>query len=410
MKILDTLFILSILTLSLLSCNSTSQEGANGQQQALEIPKLLDRHPALRQDKEWEKVQNYYVENRQKLERDPSNGEARLALAQLYINEARITGEHGHYYPAALEVLNGIELEKADDDVRFRALASKAGVQLSLHDFAAGLETAQQAVAINPYNAQIYGALVDANVELGRYEEAVAMADKMVGIRPDLRSYARVSYLREIYGQVEGAIEAMKLAVSAGYPSYEETAWARLTLGKLYENYGSLEEAERQYQIILAERPDYPFAIGALADIAIERKDYPEAERLLKQAAGIIPEFSFYESLASIYKKTGRQEDFERTMAELWVMLKDDTESGHNMDLEYAKLYSSLMYDQDKALEYAKKEYQKRPDNIDVNRVMATICQRRGDSAEAARYFQAATRTNSRHPGLEELRQQLASK
>lgn len=53
-----------------------------------------------------------------------------------------------------------------------------------------------------------------------------------MSIRPDLRSYSRISYLREIYGDLDGAIEAMKLAVTAGYPGYEQTAWARLTLGK----------------------------------------------------------------------------------------------------------------------------------------------------------------------------------
>ncbi|MCB0584107.1 MAG: hypothetical protein KDD06_02090, partial [Phaeodactylibacter sp.] len=265
-------------------------------------------------------------------------------------------------------------------------------------------------VAINPYNAQIYGALVDANVELGRYEQAVAMADKMVSIRPDLRSYARVSYLREIHGQVEGAIEAMEMAVAAGYPAYEETAWARLTLGKLYENYGSPEVAEQQYRAILAERPDYPFAIAALASLSADNQDYAEAEQMLKQACQIIPEYSFYETLAHIYQETGRQEDFNQTMETLWPMLKEDTESGHNMDLEYAKLYSDLLGDQDKALEYAVKEYQKRPDNIDVNQVLASIYQRRGDPSAAARYLEVATRTHSRQPGLMKLQQLLASR
>lgn len=410
MKNLNILLLLILASLTLISCNSTSSEAPDDSRQALEIPKLLDRHEALRQDKEWEKTQNYYVENRQKLERDPADGEARLALAHLFINEARITGEHGHYYPAALEVLDGIQLEKAGEDIHFRALVARAAVQLSLHDFDTALETAQQAVALNPYNAQIYGALVDANVELGRYEEAIAMADKMVSIRPDLRSYARVSYLREIHGQVEGAIEAMKLAVSAGYPGYEETAWARLTLGKLYEHYGSPGDAEQQYQAILAERPDYPFAIAALGELALEQKDYAKAERLLKQACNIIPEFGFYESLARIYKETGREQDFRRTMEELWAMLKDDTESGHNMDLEYAHLYSELAGEQDKALEYALKEYRKRPDNIDVNQVLAAIYQRRGDSAKAAGYLQVASRTHARYPELVELQQQLASR
>ncbi|MCB0549603.1 MAG: tetratricopeptide repeat protein [Phaeodactylibacter sp.] len=410
MKTLRGLFILAFFSLALTACTSEAPKAPEASQQAVDIPKLLDRHPALRQEKEWEKVQNYYVEYRQKLERNPSDDEARLSLAQLFINEARVTGEHGHYYPAGLEVLEGINLKKADEDVRFRALAAKAGIQLSLHDFSAALGSAERAVAINPYNAQIYGALVDAYVELGQYEKAVAMADKMASIRPDLRSYARVSYLREIHGQVEGAIEAMKLAVSAGYPAYEETAWARLTLGRLYENYGRLEDAGREYELILSQRPDYPFAIAALGGLALKRKDYAEAERLLKKACAIIPEFSFYESLGHIYKETGRKEDFERTMKELWGMLKDDTDNGHNMNLEYAQLYSTLMEDQEKAREYALKEYQKRPENIDVNRVLANICQRMGESAKAAEYLEVASRTNARYPALMELRQQLASR
>lgn len=93
--------------------------------------------------------------------------------------------------------------------------------------------------------------LVDANVELGNYARSVEMADKMVSIRPDIRSYSRISYLREIHGQVPGAIEAMKLAVSAGYPGMEQTEWARLTLGRLYQRYGMPDSAMYQFQMAL---------------------------------------------------------------------------------------------------------------------------------------------------------------
>ena len=150
---------------------------------------------------------------------DPTAEEPKIKLAEVFINEARITGEHGHYYPAALQMLNSIlDKPSENDDITFRALSHKAGVLLSLHQFAEALEVGQKAVTLNPYNAHIHGVLVDAYVELGEYEAAVKMADKMVSIRPDLRSYARVSYLREIHGDVDGAIAAMKLAVSAGYP------------------------------------------------------------------------------------------------------------------------------------------------------------------------------------------------
>ncbi len=408
MKKYNITLLLLTLALAIFSCQPQAEE-ASSETEAIhsEIPRLLDRSEALWQGKEWENVQNYYVEYRQKLDKNDQDHEARLALVQLFVNEARITGEHGHYYPAALKAIDGIGLAKASKDVRFRALSAKAGVQLSLHDFASALETAEKAVALNPYNAQIYGALVDANVELGRYEEAVAMADKMVSIRPDLRSYARVSYLREIYGQVEGAIDAMQLAVDAGYPGYEQTAWARLTLGELQQRYGQLEQAEMQYKIALAEREDYPFALGALADLAIERKEYQKAEGLLKEACAIIPEFGFYESLARVYKATGREEAFQQTLEELWVMLKEDTDSGHNMNLEYAELYSELAGDQEKALEYATKEYEKRPGNIDVNRVMAKIHHRMGNGTAAAKHLEAARRTNAQYPELMALQQQL---
>jgi hypothetical protein len=54
--------------------------------------------------------------------------------------------------------------------------------------------------------------LVDGNVEMGNYATAIEEADKMISIRPDIRSYSRASYLREIHGDYPGAIDAMKLA------------------------------------------------------------------------------------------------------------------------------------------------------------------------------------------------------
>ena len=372
------------------------------------IPALLDRPSALQQGKEWESVQNLFVKNRDKILMDEKDDDARLTLAQIYIHEARVTGEHGHYYPAALKVLGGIDPSHSDDDIRFRMLAMKSGVQLSLHDFQAALKTAEAAVAINPYNAQIYGALVDAQVELGNYDEAVKMADKMVSIRPDLRSYARVSYLREIHGQIDGAIEAMEMAVKAAYPGYEESAWARLTLGEMYEKYRTLEDAENQYKQILSERPGYPFAIAALGNIEMQRANYEEAEKLLLKAAEIIPEFSFFESLAELYSITNREEEFNNTMEELWVMLQEDTESGHNMTLEFANLKHDLAKAHEEALKYALTAYKKRPENIDVNCTLATIYFSLGDLKKANAHLQKASRTNAQFPTLKALQQQLA--
>lgn len=410
MRSINLMILFVVLTMFSCSQNEQPNNTETTPYDLTEIPELLDRSPAIQNGNEWETVQNVYGKNRDYLLKGKSTNKARLDLAQLFMNEARVTGEHGHYYPAALKMLDGvIDTEEQDKDLLFRALSAKAGVQLSLHNFAEALETAEKAVALNPYNAQIYGALVDANVELGNYEEAVQMADKMISIRPDLRSYARVSYLREIHGDVEGSIEAMELSVSAGYPGYEQTSWAQLTLGHLYANYGQEEKAEQVYKLALEQRPNYPFAIAALADLEMQKANYEKAEELLKQACDIIPEVGFYEQLAHVYKETGRTEEMKSLTDEIFVMLADDEASGHVMNLEYAAIYTDLLADYDKALEYAMKEYKKRPENIDVNGALAKIYHLKGESEKAQQFLAAASRTNAQYPELMELKGALAS-
>ena len=392
---------LFVLILFFGSCQNTMTEEKSLSEKIKEIPTLIDRGEAIQHGTEWANVQNIYGSNRQKLMQNKDDHEARLKLAEVFINEARITGEHGHYYPAALKMLDGIlsggGLKK---DMEFRVLSTKAGVQLSLHQFPKALGTGKKAVKINPHNAQIYGVLTDAYVEMGEYEKAVKMADQMVSIRPDLRSYSRVSYLREIYGDVGGATEAMQMAVSAGHPALEETAWAMLTLGGLQMDYGNMADAKNTFQNILANRPNHPFALGALAKVFIKEKKYADAEKLLNEAKDIVPEVSFYIDLAKIYKHTGREELAENMADEILAMFKDDMDSGHNVSLQLAKVYSDLIGNNEKALECAMAEYDMRPKNIDVNRELAKIYSNMGNMEKAKMHRDMAARTHSKNPEL----------
>ena len=398
--------LLSVVSLLLLivACSPSTETSLT-----VDIPELLDRPEKIQNGKEWENVHNAYTTAKATLLADAKDVDARLQLAEVFMLEARVTGEHGHYYPSAVKTLNQVlQLEKESNDARFRALSMKASVMLSQHEFDKALICAKEAIRINNYNAQIYGVLTDAYVELGRYEDAVHAADQMISIRPDLRSYSRVSYLREIHGDVEGAIKAMEMAVTAGYPGYEQTAWTRLTLGDIYNTYGQLDKAQQEYQSILIERENYPFAIAALADVAMQEGDLAKAEKLLNEAAAIIPEVGFYIQLAELYKKTDRLEEYQSTFDEINVMLQEDVDSGHNMNMEYADLHLELTHEYEEALAFAKLEYKKRPDNIDVNRMLAKIYTAQNDVANAAIHFAKANKTNSKHPDLLQLKQQLA--
>ncbi|GAB4417136.1 MAG: hypothetical protein OHK0039_27120 [Bacteroidia bacterium] len=376
------------------------QVAAQQMSSPMSFPELLPRNTAIGSPEEQAYMRQTYDDLVLAIGRDPQDYRRRLQLAQLFMLEARATGEHGHYYPAALEVLDAVLAESPAEDVVFGATSLKASVYLSLHRFAEARDLATYAVSLNGYNALIYGSLVDACVELGQYEEAVRMADKMVAIRPDLRSYARVSYLREIHGDEAGAIAAMQMAVDAGLPGYEETAWCRLTLGNLYEHSGQLAAARLQYEQILAERPNYPFALAALARIDQKEGKLAEAESRLQQAVAVIPEVSFYEQLADLYRRTGREAEAREKIREVLDMLADDEAKGHLMGLEYAQVWLDLLDDPAKARTYAAREYERRPDNIDVNRVMAAICLRQGEVAQARKHLDVALRTGTRNAEL----------
>ena len=404
--------LLSLTILALLTACSEANEEKGSAAGITDIPALLLRPVALQSAAEWEQTQNGYSRLANELRtQDPQGVEPRITLAKIFINEARVTGEHGHYYPAALRMLDeAISLNRdgaRNPNHEFDALAARASVLLSQHEFRQALATAREAVAINPYNAQVYGAIVDANVELGNYPEAIAAADKMNEIRPDLRSYSRVSYLREIHGDPDGAIEAMERAVRAGAPGYESTAWARLTLGELYNRYGQPDRAAEEYAAILRERPNYPFALAAQADLAIDAGDLRQAEDKLKEAISIIPEVGYYIQLAELYKGQGRTRELQELETDIMGMLEDDVASGHNMDMEYAMLYRDLYEDFEKALLYSEREYAARPGNIDVNRLMASVLMKLGKEDQARQHLAVAASTDSRHPELFGLRDRL---
>ncbi len=397
-------YFLFIAILVVSACNNNKSKTTD----LFEVPALLDRSEKLQYFNEWSDTRNKYADLKHKLNKDPHSIDALIQLTNIFITEARITGEHGHYYNAALKTIeHALEQKKLTDNQKFLALSAKASVELSLHSFKNALETAKEAVSINPYNAQIYGALVDAYVELGEYDKAIETADKMVSIRPDLRSYSRISYLREIYGMPDEAIDAMKMAVEAGSPGSEEKSWAALQLAQLCLRYNKVNEAESILKQLLSERPDYPFAKAALADVYIKQSKPMDAERELKEAGSIIPEVAFTVQLAELYKKEGREDEMKTSLKQVLAMLEDDMKHGHNMSLEYAKIYLEFFNDADGALKYIQQDRDMRPDNIDINRMLAKIYLLKKDKTQAEAYLLKAERTNSKHPELKELKSQV---
>ena len=364
---------------------------------------LKPRAARLAQAADWPETKTKADGLFQKINTNPKDSKSALQLASIYIQEARITGDHVYYDKAAMQLVNQV---LATDSANFEALCFKSMLYLSEHHFADGLKYAQIAQVANPYNSFVYGLLTDANVELGNYTAAVEMTDKMVSIRPDLRSYSRVSYLREIHGDYPGAIEAMKMAVSAGYPGTEETEWARVQLGHLYENTGDLKNAEMQYQIALSERTDYAYAYAGMGRIAKTNKQYTDAIKYYTKADSLVEDYSFKDELVDLYAWNGDKDKSKTTASAVLDKLNADASGGakddnigHYADRELAYVYIKTG-DYDKAVEHAIMEYNRRPNNIDVNEAVAWAYYKKGDVKNALSYINTALLTNSQNPTL----------
>ncbi|MBY0477925.1 MAG: tetratricopeptide repeat protein [Chitinophagaceae bacterium] len=364
---------------------------------------LLPRTAASAKLPEWNDVQLSAKKLMAALELKRTDAKSMLSLIALYLSEARITGNYSYYDHAALKLVDEL---LATDPKNFEALTFKAMIFLSQHHFAEALVVIKEAEAINPYSAFLYGLMVDAHVEMGQYTEALAAADKMISIRPDLRSYARISYLREIHGDYPGAIEAMKMAVDAGQAGDETTEWTRVQLGKLYELTGDLLNAEMNYTLAIVNRPGYAYANAGLARIAAAKKDYSKAIAYYQAADTVINDYSFKEAMAALYAVTGKEQQANVLDKEVIVMMEEAFKQsktydsvGHYADREMAYAYLNVN-NTDKALEHALMEYDRRPANIDVNEVLAWVYYNKGEFNTALKYIETALRTQSKNPEL----------
>src|SRR5918992_437412 len=101
------------------------------------------------------------------------------------------------------------------DPASVTATSGLASLALSRHDFREALRLGRRALAFAPGTARHHGIVGDALLELGRHRGAFAAFDRMVALRPDVASYARVAYARELLGRPRAAIAAMELAAGA---------------------------------------------------------------------------------------------------------------------------------------------------------------------------------------------------
>jgi tetratricopeptide (TPR) repeat protein len=308
-------------------------------------------------------------------------------LGLAYQQRARETGDPV-YYTKSEGVLRRARRLAPDDLYATSGLGSLA---LSRHRFRDALALGRRAVALSPTTARSYGVVGDALVELGRYREAFAAFDRMVSLKPSLSSYARVSYARELRGDLRGAEEAMRLAVDAAIGQPEATAWTHVQLGKLSLGHGRLRPAERELRAALAAFPGYVYAYDQLALVEAAHGRIRRAIELERRAAEAIPLPQFVATLGDLHRVARNEPAARRQYALIGAIERLLVANGVRTDLE------SALFDVDHgirlahALRVARAAHAERP-SIDGDDVLAWALARNGRCAEALRWSRRALR------------------
>jgi tetratricopeptide (TPR) repeat protein len=282
---------------------------------------------------------------------DDWRGFAQLGLA--YVAQARVTADPS-WYPKAEGVLRRSLRLQPDENVD-GALGIGA-LDLARHDFAAALREGRRASDLNPYSADAYGVIGDALLELGRYDRAFEAFQTMVDTRPDLASYARVAYARELVGDVPGAERAMPFD-AAGTTS--DSAWTAYQLGELAFGSGDVGSARAWYARGLDLDPAYVPSLAGLAKVAWARGDDELAIARFTEVVARYPSAEFVGALADLYRATGKPALADRQEAVVAAMHDLATANGVNVDLELA-LFDADHGDPEGALAAARAEWARR--------------------------------------------------
>jgi len=319
------------------------------------------------------------------IEKNPKNFEAYNALALAQSRRARETSDVRFYAQAEETLKKSFEISPENFD------GERIQVWLSLgrHEFAVAREQALKLNKRVPDDVMVYGFLTDANVELGNYNDAEKAAQMMLDLRPgNLPGLTRAAYLRELFGDVDGGLDLMNMALQSTQPTeVEDAAWITTQMAHLDLSIGRISEAEKLLNRALTLFPDYHYALSNLAKVRIQQKRYDEAVELLRKRYTAAPHAENLYDLAEALDLAGHKAEAASAFQEFEKKSLAETGIGDNSNHELILYYADHAGQPAKALEVAQREYARRHDVFTLD-CYAWALHVNGQDAEARRQIE----------------------
>jgi tetratricopeptide (TPR) repeat protein len=336
-----------------------------------------------------------------------SEADRHVASAIELAREARDTANPELYDRAMEAVRKALELSAES----FEARKAEAWVLLGKHEFAQALELARKLNAQAPDDQMVYGLLTDAYIELGKYAEAEESAQWMLDLsRGSVPAITRTAYLREIYGDVDGALELMISASQRLRPGdTNERAWMLTQIGHLLWVGGRHEDAARTLNKALELYPDYHYALAALAKVRLSQGKAAEAAELLARRCRVAPHPENYFDHGVTLHKAGRRGEAAKVFALFEEKAKAESANWDNANRELIVYYAEYAGKPGEALRLARAEYARRQD-IRTRAALAIALAASGRKAKAKREIEAVLNVGTRDPEIVEAAARIGAK
>lgn len=329
-----------------------------------------------------------------RLRTQPTEGRPALhaSLGDLYYQRGRETADSAWNEKAMVAYRAALD----GDADNAQATLGLGTLALAKHDFAGGLRYGLKASRLEPHSPRPYAAIVDAQVELGRYDAAARSLQRMIDLRPSLASYSRVSYFRELHGDFDGALEAMRLAVSAGGGTPENAAYVESLLGNLEFQRGEIVAADQAYRSALSRVPDHLPAHAGLAQVQAAKGDLDASIRRLSGVVDYSAVHEYSTLLLEAQIAAGRAEDAEATKEIIREAQALERSRGVNTDAELA-IFEAEHGDPQRAVDLGRSAVREAP-SVGSADAYAWALTQAGRGREALRWARRATRLGWRDP------------
>ncbi|HEV7807242.1 MAG TPA: hypothetical protein VGO80_15575, partial [Solirubrobacteraceae bacterium] len=221
---------------------------------------------------------------------------------------------------------------------------------------------------------------------------------QMIDLRPNLASYARVSYFRELHGDLAGATRAMSLAVSAGGGAPENVAYVQTLLGDLEAMRGHEQAARRAYAVALAGVAGYVPAVAGRAQLDAATGHLRTAIRAYEAIVRRQPLPQYVIALGETQQAAGRRAQARETFALVDAERRLLAADGVNTDVEIA-LFEADHGEPRRALDLARRAWRAAPSVRSADAVSWALT-RAGRPSEGLAWARRALRLGSRDPLL----------